>query len=122
MSKNNLIQAKSYQFALDSIKLYNSLKQKNEYTISKQFLRCATSIGANIEEAIGGHSRSDFYWKISIAYKEAREAHYWLRLLKDSKSLDLSTVKSYLKNSEELIRILGSIQKTLRENKTLPNS
>lgn len=116
MSKNNLVQTKSYQFALDSIKLYNSLKQKNEYTIGKQFLRCATSIGANIEEAIGGHSRSDFYWKISIAYKEAREAHYWLRLLKDSKSLDLSTVKSYLKNAEELIRILGSIQKTLRES------
>jgi four helix bundle protein len=40
-------------------------------------LRSGTSIGANIEEAIGGQSRKDFISKMSIAYKEARETHYW---------------------------------------------
>ena len=85
MKSDNIIQQKSYAFALRIIKLYMYLKdEKNEYTLSKQVLRSGTSIGANIEEAIGGQSSKDFLAKISIAYKEARETHYWIRLLGDS--------------------------------------
>ena len=115
MDKENPILTKSYGFALDSIQLYRLLKQQKEYTLGKQLLRCGTSIGANVEEAIGGHSRSDFSWKISIAYKEAREAHYWLRLLKDSNFFEKTIADQHLRKAEELIKILSSIQKTMRK-------
>lgn len=79
--KKNIIQEKSFCFALRIIKLYKYLKDnKNEYVLSKQLLRSGTSIGANIDESIGGQSKNDFVSKISVAYKEARETLYWLKL------------------------------------------
>ncbi len=81
--KENLIRDKSFAFAIRIINLYKYLiKDRNEYILSKQILRSGTSVGANIEEAIGGQSRKDFISKISIAYKESRETNYWLKLLK----------------------------------------
>lgn len=85
--KENLIQFMSYEFAKDIISLGYDLQQHKEFIISKQILRSGTSIGANVEEAIGGISRKDFYHKMSIAYKEARETAYWLRLLHDNHTL-----------------------------------
>jgi four helix bundle protein len=77
-----ITQKKSFKFGLRIINLYKYLtEQKREYVISKQILRSGTSIGANIEEAVGGQSRADFYAKICTAYKEARETIYWLKLL-----------------------------------------
>ena len=115
MKPDNIIQDKSYHFALRMIKLYRFLvDEKNEYVLSKQVLRCGTSIGANIEEAIGGQSEKDFLSKISIAYKEARETNYWLRLLRDSNYLPHPLAESLLSDCDEIIRILGSIQKTIR--------
>ncbi len=77
MKKDNIIQEKSYDFAVRIVNLYKHLLQeKKEFVLSKQLLRSGTSIGANIEEAIGGQSRKDFYAKLTIAYKEARETHY----------------------------------------------
>ena len=113
MTTGNAALDKSYQFALDSIEMYKILQRKKEFTLGKQLLRCGTSIGANVEEAIGGHSRQDFGWKISIAYKEAREAHYWLRLLRDSNYLNSGEANILISKADELIRILGSIQKTV---------
>ena len=85
MKKNNIIQIKSYDFAVKIVNLYRYLsREKREIVLSKQLLRSGTSIGANIEEAIGGQSRKDFYAKLTIAYKEARETHYWIRLLRDT--------------------------------------
>ena len=76
MKTDNVVQEKSYAFALRIIKLYKYLKNnKNEYNLSRQILRSGTSIGANIEEAIGAQSKKDFISKISIAYKETRETH-----------------------------------------------
>ena len=73
MQKNNIVRTKSFAFALNIIHLYKFLiTEKNEYIISKQLLRSATSIGANIEEAIASISKKDFIYKISISYKEAR--------------------------------------------------
>jgi len=87
--KSNVIQDKSYLFALKIIKTFRYLSQeKREFVLSKQLLRSGTSIGANVEEAIGGQSKRDFLAKISISYKEARETHYWIRLLTDSEYLD----------------------------------
>ena len=115
MGKDNLVLQKSYQFAIESIQLYKKLQKSKEYTIGKQLLRSGTSVGANVEEAVGGHSRNDFSYKISIAYKEAREAHYWLRLLRDTHYFSPAEADKHIFKANELIRILGSIQKTLRD-------
>lgn len=75
--KDNVIQDKTFSFAIRIVKVYQYLIQnKNESVLSKQLLRSGTSIGANIEEAIGGQSRSDFTSKLSIAYKESQRK--WL--------------------------------------------
>ncbi len=75
--KDNIILTKSYNFAVRIVKMYQHLSSdKKEYILSKQVLRSGTSIGANIEEAIGGISKADFKAKMSIAYKEARETDY----------------------------------------------
>lgn len=115
--KENIIQIKSYAFAVRIVKVYQVLcDEKKEYVLSKQLLRSGTSIGANIEEAIGGQSGKDFYAKLTIAYKEARETHYWIRLLTDTNYLTKEENESLLLDVEELLKIIGSIQKTLRSN------
>lgn len=101
---------KSYLFAQRIVKLYKLLvKQKQPRALAEQILRSGTSIGANMEEATGGFSRRDFIAKCSIAYKEARETHYWLRLLRDTECLDIRLADSLLQNAEELKRMLAAI-------------
>jgi four helix bundle protein len=118
MKEDNIIQQKSYDFAIRIIKLYQFLKsKKNEYVLSKQILRCGTSIGANIEEAIGGQSKKDFLAKLSIAYKEARECHYWIRLLSDTGYIKKNEKISLLNDLDEILKISGAIQKTIRNLK-----
>ncbi len=115
MKSDNVIQIKSYAFAVRIVKLYQFLvKEKKEYTLSNQILRSGTSIGANIEEAIGGQSKKDFFAKLTISYKEARETHYWLRLLKDTGYISKEQSLSLIKDVEELLKIIGKIQTTVR--------
>jgi four helix bundle protein len=83
--------------------------------LSKQILRCGTSIGANIEEALGGQSETDFLSKISIAYKECRETHYWIRLLCDSGIICENEKKSLIDDCEELLKIITSIQTSMKK-------
>jgi four helix bundle protein len=115
MVQQSIIQIKSFSFALDIIKLYMQLQDEREWVLSKQLLRSGTAIGANVEEATGGQSKKDFLSKMSIASKEARETVYWLKLLKESDLTKLD-VSEYLAKSQELVRILASIVKTM-ENK-----
>lgn len=89
--------------------------EKKEYVLSKQLLRSGTSIGANIEESVGGQSEKDFFTKLSIAYKESRETIYWINLLKDTKTLTDSEAKSLLSDCDELVRIIGKTLSTLRK-------
>jgi len=115
VKSNNPVQTKSYQFALRIVKLYLFLKsEKREYELSKQLLRSATSVGANVEEAIGAQSQKDFIHKLSIAYKEARETQYWLRLLSDSGIIASQESETLLPECEELMKIIGSILKTMK--------
>jgi four helix bundle protein len=115
--KENVVQAKSYAFAIRIVKAYRYLcEQQKEYVLSKQLLRSGTSVGANIEEAIGGQSRKDFFAKLSIAYKEARESQYWIKLLRDTQYLSTEQSDSLLQDADELLRIIGSIQKTIRNS------
>ena len=116
--KNNIdspAREKSFAFALRIVKLYQHLfDKKKEFVLSKQILRSGTSIGANLEERRGAQSSSDFQAKISIAYKEALETSYWLRLLHSSKYLTDMQFNSLHSDCEELIRILGSTQLTMK--------
>ncbi|HOJ06985.1 MAG: four helix bundle protein [Ignavibacteriota bacterium] len=113
MKRENTIQVKSYQFALRVVKLYKYLiESKKEFVLSKQILRSGTSIGANVEEAIGGQSKADFIAKLQIALKESRETHYWIRLLIDSKFLDKRSDESILIDCEEILKLLNSILKS----------
>lgn len=114
MKRYNIIQEKSYAFALDILKLVKGLKSSgSERLLLNQLVRSGTSIGANVEEAIGAQSNKDFLHIISISYKEARETKYWLRLLNDLGELERELAKNQLEKCEELLRILGTIKKNL---------
>ncbi len=111
MEKKNVIREKSFEFALETIDLYKKMQAEREYVISKQLLRSATSVGANVEEAVGGISRKDFIHKLTIAQKEARETAYWLKLLQKSSLVSINVTPS-LNKADELVRILTAIVKT----------
>jgi len=85
--------------------------------IGKQFLRAACSVGANVEEAQSAESRADFAHKLGIAQKEARETLYWLRLLGESRIVAATKLSPLLKETEILVRILGSIILTTRNGR-----
>lgn len=115
MKTDNIIQIKSYDFALRIIKLNKYLiSEQKEFSISRQLIRSGTSIGANVEEAIGGTTKKDFKYKLSISYREARESHYWIRLLRDSGYISFDQASSLLTDCEELLKIIGSIIKTTK--------
>lgn len=111
MNKPNLIKDKSFDFALSVISLYIKLVQAKEFVLSKQLLKSATSVGANVEEALAAQSPRDFLSKMSIASKEARETKYWLRLLMRSSIVKID-YGQYLKEIESITNILSSIVKT----------
>ena len=113
--KNNIIQEKSFVFAVRIVNLYKYLcEEKKEFILSKQVLRSGTSIGANIEESIGGQSDKDFFTKVTIAYKEARETAYWLKLLLATDYLNQEQADSLLNDADEICKILGKIQLTMK--------
>lgn len=120
--KENIVQDKTFVFSLEIIKLYTEMRKQREFVISKQLLRCATSIGANVEEAIAGQTRKDFFSKMSISSKEARETRYWLKLFKASKLVDLDYDEHLIK-IEEIVRLLTSIVKTgfTAKSKSMPD-
>lgn len=115
--KENIIATKTFDFALSIINLFIQLKKENEFIISKQVLRSATSIGANVEEAIAAQSKKDFIHKMSIASKEARETKYWLRLLEKS-DLTSILIADYLTEIEHILNIITKIIKTSQEGNT----
>ena len=100
--KKNVLADKSYQFALKIVFLCKDLNAKKEFILSRQLLKCGTSIGANVAEANGAISNADFSAKISIAYKESLETKYWLKLLNDSDSLDENQFLELFNQADEL--------------------
>jgi four helix bundle protein len=112
--KENIIAERTYKFAIEIVQLTKKLVSEKEYVLSKQILKCGTSIGANVEEAIGGISKRDFRAKMSISYKEARETHYWLKLLRDTGYI--STEKFEALNTE-LTSILKILYKIIESSK-----
>lgn len=114
MKTDNLIADKTFEFAISIISLYTQLQHEKEFIISKQLMRCGTSIGANVEEAIAAQSKRDFIHKMSIASKEARETKYWLRLLDKSVATKIS-VDHYLIEIGHIINIITKIVKTSQD-------
>lgn len=119
MAKYNILQEKSFAFAVRIVKLYKFLcDEQKEFVLSKQILRSGTSIGANVEEGIGGQSDKDFLSKFSIAYKEARETLYWLKLLLATDYLTKEQADSLIFDVEELCKILSRIIITSKSKHT----
>lgn len=114
--KSSILATKSYAFARRVIRLYRHLAaEQKEYVLSKQVLRCGTSVGANIAEANQAQSKPDFVSKLSIALKEAVETDYWLRLLRDEQFITGSQAESMISDCSELIRILVASIKTAKK-------
>ncbi|MBQ7005450.1 MAG: four helix bundle protein [Clostridia bacterium] len=106
----NVIEEKSFDFAVRIVNLYKYLaNNKNEYVLSKQLLRCGTSIGANVSEAQKAQSKADFHTKMCIALKEANETLYWLKLLYRTDFLTLKEFESTELDIREIIAILTAI-------------
>jgi four helix bundle protein len=114
---DNILEPKSYKFALRCIDLYKwMVAEKKEFILSKQLLRSGTSVGALIKEATHAQSRADFLNKMNVALKEANEFEYWLMLLKDSNFLSEIEFDSMHKDCDELIRLLVSVVKTTKKS------
>ena len=111
----NAVVEKSFAFAIRIVNLNKHLRgSRDEYVMSKQLLRCGTSIGANVAEAQQPQSNSDFIAKLSIALKEASETKYWLRLLLATNYLTDLEAKSMIADCIELEKLLTSIIKSTR--------
>lgn len=106
--KENVLKTKSFEFALNSISMYKELTNNKEFILSKQFLRSATSVGANVREANNSQSSADFIHKLYISLKECDEAQYWLELLFASNYINKNNFEDMINTSEEIKRILKS--------------
>jgi four helix bundle protein len=111
MKPANTIYEISFDFALKIIRLYKKLIEKKEFVLSVQLLKSGCSIGANVEEASAAQSRKDFINKMSIASKEARETRFWLKLLHESKLVDMD-YSEYLIDINSIVNVLTKIVKT----------
>ncbi len=112
----NIVVDKSFDFAVRIVNLYKYLtNEKKEYVLSKQLLRCGTSIGANISESQKAQSLADFTTKMFVALKESNESEYWIKLLYKTEYIDENQFNSLNSDISELINILTSICKTSQE-------
>src|SRR2546425_2320765 len=106
------IRQRSLAYALRAIKLYQHLQKKKDgagWVLAKQYLRAACSVGANVEEAQAGESRSDFIHKLGVAQKEARESLYWLRILSESDLVPRNRLVPLIQETDELLNVIASI-------------
>ena len=111
-NSDNPIVDLTYNFGVRIVKFYKYLTTKQVYVLSKQLLRCGTSIGANVHESIHAQSKADFINKMNIALKEADETDYWLRLLRDADVIEEVEFESLQKDVKQIIGTLVKIIKT----------
>jgi four helix bundle protein len=99
------IEDRTYNFSLRIIRLARALpKDYASRVIGQQVLRSGTSVGANVEEAVGSITKREFANKMAIAYKEARETHYWLRLIRDSEMVSARRIEPLIREALEIKR------------------
>lgn len=117
LGTENVIEKKSFQFAIEIVQLVKKLESENrEYVFSKQVLRSGTAIGALVREAEHAESKKDFIHKMSISLKEANETRYWLDLLFKSGFILTETYKVLNDQTTQIIKLLASIVKTSKSN------
>lgn len=112
------IQRRTFEFVCRIIRLHQYFfhQQATGYELARQLLRSGTAIGANLEEADAGQSKADFIAKCSIALKEARETHYWLRLLCETELIVGDRISPLINEADEIIAILTTIIKKSRQS------
>ena len=116
--KNNIVKEKSFAFAIRVVNLYKFLcYEKKEFVMSKQLLRCGTSVGAMIREAEFGESTADFVHKFHVAQKEVNESLYWLELLKATEYLEEKLFTSIHADAVEIIKLVTAILKTAKSKR-----
>lgn len=112
----SIIYNKSFGFAIKIVETYKFLNsEKHEFVMSKQLLKCGTSIGANVSEAAKGQSDKDFVSKMSIALKEANECLFWIDLLSATDFLPKERVNELSEDCNEILKILSSIILTMKK-------
>lgn len=113
----NELSDRIFDFVIKTLKFLRSLP-KNEETkvIRYQLIKSSTSTGANYEESQAGSSRADFGNKVRISLREVRESNYWLRMIAELSytTVDYNTLNWLINESEELMKILGSISQKTR--------
>jgi four helix bundle protein len=103
--KPNLIVDLTFSFSLKIIVFTEMLEVKRKFNMANQLFKSGTSIGANVSEAQGAESKNDFKHKCKIAYKEAEETEYWLKLCKHAESYPFE--QDMLDGVQSIMRILG---------------
>lgn len=106
------IRARTLAYAVRAVRLFRVLEESGDAAsrlIGKQFLRSATSIGANVAEAQSAESAADFVHKYGIAQKEARESLYWLPLMDESNLLSTERLQPLRQETNEIVAIITTI-------------
>lgn len=112
------IDKRTFEFGIRIIKLVSALpKTTAGIPVGNQIIRSGTSIGANVQEALGGHTKTEFTYSMNIAKKEARETRFWLNLIIGSELVPSKRVEPLLKECEELVAILTVIVKNSHRRK-----
>lgn len=115
--KGNVLLEKTFAFAVRGFNVAKYLREnRQEYIASKQFARCSMSVGANAEEANASQSKKEFIAKLQISYKEAKEAHYWVRLLESTSQITATEAHSLKHDIDEICKIISSIIMTTQKN------
>ena len=111
--------SRTYDFAIRICKIVDALPSSTTGgVIARQLLRAGTSVGANVEEAQGAGTRKDFARRMNIARSEAREAHYWLRLIENTGMIPGQRMGEIIQEADELVRILTTIVKKTKQSES----
>ena len=110
-----IVADKAFEFSVKMVFLGKRLVKENEYVLSRQLIRSSTSISANIEESAAAASKRDFLNKMNISHKEARETKFWIRLLYRTEYIKYEEYIIYDNECDEILRILYSITRTIKE-------
>lgn len=120
--KDNPLKDKSFKFAVNIVKVSRAFANRPaDWILMKQLLRSGTSVGANVEEAMGSCSSKEFLVKITIAYKEARESLYWIKLMESTEVLATQTSEVLYGQAEELCRMISAIQISMKNKLNFNN-
>ncbi len=117
--KRNVVQEKTYSFALEIISVCRILQDQKDFIISNQLLKSGTSVGANVRESQSAESSKDFIHKLSVALKESKETDYWLHLLRDSELISPHVAEELISQNEEIGKILAKIIITSKRNNNI---